>query len=460
MLLDSLATRYDPPLTEAHLPDVAAVRADTLALWEERIGVIWTEWHSHLQRLRPIREAMEQHLLRGFAGLINELRQRGLGIRQYVWRSRDDGKVRSTHAQNDDRVFDWDNRPEGGHPGQGFNCRCHAEPYVGQAEAVIIPAQYTIVDGLPVGGTLPELGGAIRALTRGGAAALALYGLEAFRDWAEEEAVRGAARTLGLDLATVEGVLAARAYVWGTYNAGLISSADWSGPTAEIAAQAIALYEMANPGALGRATGGSADDLVAIQSVVEAALQAYADGRLAPSDGGLAKGWAEVFPGLTDDEKWLGQLPGFTPEQLDQFREEYPAEVLGLPVHTGQGPVEDPVGDVVSTPVPEVERPNIVEARSSESFTTPNGNVIRGHGGKGTGKEYMLGQGHTSETVDEIIENPASQVPSSRGDTSTGGKQGATILFGRFGDWVLVNEVTGEVIAINDKYNKHQEPPY
>lgn len=130
MLLQTIGAQYDPPLTATELPDVSAARADTLALWEERIEVIWTEWHSHLQRLRPIREAMEQHLLRGFAGLINELRQRGLGISQYVWRSRDDGKVRSSHAHYDDQVFSWDDPPEGGHPGQAFNCRCHAEPYV------------------------------------------------------------------------------------------------------------------------------------------------------------------------------------------------------------------------------------------------------------------------------------------------------------------------------------------
>ncbi|MDP3198020.1 phage minor head protein [Tabrizicola sp.] len=130
MLLQAISAQYDPPLTAAELPGVSAARADTLALWEERIEAIWTEWHSHLQRLRPIREVMEQHLLRGFAALINELRQRDLGILQYVWRSRDDGKVRSSHAQYDDQVFSWDNPPEGGHPGQAFNCRCHAEPFV------------------------------------------------------------------------------------------------------------------------------------------------------------------------------------------------------------------------------------------------------------------------------------------------------------------------------------------
>lgn len=136
MLIQAISAHYDPPLTSDELPDVGAARADTLALWEDRIEVIWAEWHSHLQRLRPIREAMEEHLLRGFSGMINELRQRGLGIRQYIWRSRDDGKVRSSHAHYDDQIFSWDDPPEGGHPGQAFNCRCHAEPYVEDHGAV------------------------------------------------------------------------------------------------------------------------------------------------------------------------------------------------------------------------------------------------------------------------------------------------------------------------------------
>ena len=463
MLIQVIGPKYNPPLIATEIPDVSAARAEALAEWERRIEVIWSEWHSHQQRLRPILEAMEQQLLPGFAGLINELRQRDLGIRQYIWRSRDDGKVRSSHAHYDDQIFSWDDPPEGGHPGQAFNCRCHAEPYfgqsTGQADAVITPAQFTVADGLPAGGSLPDLGEGLRALTRAGAAALALYGLEAFHSWAEQEAVRKAAETLGLDLTTLEGVLAARAYAWGLYNAGFISSADWSGPSAEIAAQAIALYEMANPGALGRATSGSAEDMAAVQAVVEAALQAYLAGRLAPSDGELAKGWVEVFPELTDEEKRLGQLPGFTPERIEQFREEYPAEDWGLPNHTGHGPVENPAGNVISTPIPEEGGPNIVESQRPDSFTTPGGNVVRGHGGKGTGEEYVLGNGHTAEGIDEIIENPTSQRPSSRGDTSTGGKEGATIYFGSSGDWVVVNDVTGAVIQVNDRYNRHQEPP-
>lgn len=77
---------------------------------------------------RPFRTAMEQRLLRAFAGLINRLRQEDLGIERYIWRSQDDAKVRDSHAEHDDQVFRWDDPPAGGHPGEAHNCRCYAEP--------------------------------------------------------------------------------------------------------------------------------------------------------------------------------------------------------------------------------------------------------------------------------------------------------------------------------------------
>ncbi|WNK00085.1 phage minor head protein [Thalassospiraceae bacterium LMO-JJ14] len=46
---------------------------------------------------------------------------------KYIWRTRGDSKVRSAHAERDGKVFDWDNPPEGGHPGEAPNCRCLAE---------------------------------------------------------------------------------------------------------------------------------------------------------------------------------------------------------------------------------------------------------------------------------------------------------------------------------------------
>ncbi len=53
-----------------------------------------------------------------------------LQLEEYIWRSQDDARVRTAHAQYDDQVFSWSDPPEGGHPGQGWNCRCTAEPVI------------------------------------------------------------------------------------------------------------------------------------------------------------------------------------------------------------------------------------------------------------------------------------------------------------------------------------------
>ena len=49
---------------------------------------------------------------------------------RYVWRTRGDEKVRTSHRPNDGRIFSWSEPPETGHPGEDYNCRCSAEPYV------------------------------------------------------------------------------------------------------------------------------------------------------------------------------------------------------------------------------------------------------------------------------------------------------------------------------------------
>lgn len=48
--------------------------------------------------------------------------------RNYIWRTRGDSKVRSSHRDRDGKIFSWDNPPEGGHPGEAPGCRCWAEP--------------------------------------------------------------------------------------------------------------------------------------------------------------------------------------------------------------------------------------------------------------------------------------------------------------------------------------------
>ena len=45
----------------------------------------------------------------------------------YTWRTVQDSKVRSSHADREGKVFSWTDPPDGGHPGEAYNCRCWAE---------------------------------------------------------------------------------------------------------------------------------------------------------------------------------------------------------------------------------------------------------------------------------------------------------------------------------------------
>lgn len=49
------------------------------------------------------------------------------GTKLYRWITTGDSKVRSKHADRNGKVFDWATPPEGGHPGEDYNCRCKAE---------------------------------------------------------------------------------------------------------------------------------------------------------------------------------------------------------------------------------------------------------------------------------------------------------------------------------------------
>ena len=179
------------------------------------------------------------------------------------------------------------------------------------------------------------------------------------------------------------------------------------------------------------------------------ALDALDAGRLVPDDGSLAQGWVEVFPELTEDERRLGQLPGFTPERIEQWLETYPAEVLGLPNHTGSPATGDPTGNIISTPIPELAGPSILEARPA-NITTPDGNIVRGHGPKGDGAEYITGKGHTAEQIDGIIANPNPDLSGViRGFGPYKGQE-MTLLTGRDGHWVILNP-DGEVVAVSNR---------
>ena len=412
MLLNAL-TPPDPvpTVTEADLRDVSDARAEALDAWDVRLESIFIEYENHQQRLRPLRTAMEERLLRAFAGLINQLRQEDLGIVQYIWRSRDDAKVRDSHAVYDDRVFRWDDPPEGGDPGEAHNCRCHAEPVLPGVQSNVVLAEFA-----PTANSVPALDPTdairgLRALTGVGAALLASDLLQDWTDAMRDRRVDEAGARLGVDVTTVEGRLAATAYalVQEGISSGGYSVLPKNPEFARIGAEAAALYELLNPGTiLETGAGGDPVKQRALQDFIEAAGDAFARGDLQLQEGELAQGWIEIFPELTEDERHLGELPGFTPERIEQWLETYPIEELGLPNNTGSPIPGDPTGNIILTPIPEETGPNIVEARPGEPTPinpTDDAATQRGHRRENESAQ-ILGQNGF-----DVIQNPAVDGP-------------------------------------------------
>lgn len=216
------------------------------------------------------------------------------------------------------------------------------------------------------------------ALTPQGAAALAALGaawetsntLRELTELATESRLNRAADILGVDLGSAEGVLAAIAHelVQETVITGFGSSLPKNVSAAQIAGQAAALFEMSNPGIIQQVAARDRAAQLALGTFVQQAYGAFSEGRLRLQDGTIADGWVEVFPELTDGERRLGELPGFTPERIEQWLETYPVEVLGLPNHTGSPATETPTSNIISTPVPNEATPSIVEARLDGVF--------------------------------------------------------------------------------------------
>jgi SPP1 gp7 family putative phage head morphogenesis protein len=87
---------------------------------------------ANIQKQFGITERRAQLIARNevatFNGELTRLRQTEIGIKQYIWRTSMDERVRPEHAEREGEIFDWDKPPEDGHPGIPINCRCVAEP--------------------------------------------------------------------------------------------------------------------------------------------------------------------------------------------------------------------------------------------------------------------------------------------------------------------------------------------
>jgi len=54
-------------------------------------------------------------------------RLQSVGVKEYIWRSVQDSRVRPEHVEHNGNTYSWDKPPSDGHPGQPVRCRCRAE---------------------------------------------------------------------------------------------------------------------------------------------------------------------------------------------------------------------------------------------------------------------------------------------------------------------------------------------
>lgn len=120
-LITSIPDQYFEKLGDAVGKNMeAGMRFEDLAKEIERIGDV-TESRAKL---------IARDQTSKMNGAFNQARQTSLGIEKYVWQTAGDERVREEHAENDGKVFGWnDPPPNTGHPGDDVNCRCVAVPY-------------------------------------------------------------------------------------------------------------------------------------------------------------------------------------------------------------------------------------------------------------------------------------------------------------------------------------------
>lgn len=115
-------------------------------------------------RGRAVVIANDQQLT--LAGMIARHQQLDAGITSFVWRTREDSRVRDAHDDLNRLVFEWARPPAIGIPGQPINCRCYAL-------GVVVPSDAPGEPSSPDAGSAGARGEAAEKPKRGSALALA-----------------------------------------------------------------------------------------------------------------------------------------------------------------------------------------------------------------------------------------------------------------------------------------------
>jgi SPP1 gp7 family putative phage head morphogenesis protein len=77
-----------------------------------------------VSRKRATLIAQDQIL--GANARVTQIRAEALGVKEYVWSTVGDSRVRPEHVDLNGKTFSWNKPPREGHPGTPIRCRCRA----------------------------------------------------------------------------------------------------------------------------------------------------------------------------------------------------------------------------------------------------------------------------------------------------------------------------------------------
>ena len=95
-------------------------------------GTLTKDLAKQIKEIGGVTEKRAKLIARDQSAKINatltRARHEEMGVTQYIWSTSGDERVRDSHAENDGKVFSYDNPPPTGNPGDEINCRCIAVP--------------------------------------------------------------------------------------------------------------------------------------------------------------------------------------------------------------------------------------------------------------------------------------------------------------------------------------------
>lgn len=99
--------------------------SDIASELKDRIGVVGSRY-----------DMIARDQTNKFNSQLTMVRQQDLGLDKYTWDTSHDERVRASHAELDGQVFSYDDPPvtnedgDTNNPGEDYNCRCAAIPYI------------------------------------------------------------------------------------------------------------------------------------------------------------------------------------------------------------------------------------------------------------------------------------------------------------------------------------------